>query len=118
MVARARRIQAELDVARRRRRVALRRDLRPRPRSGVIGTTGRWLVPLLLPALAEAHPGIQLVVVDATTTSLLPQVVAGRLDLAVVNLPVDDPDLDAEPLFDEDRVLVVPDGHPLAAPDR
>jgi DNA-binding transcriptional LysR family regulator len=36
----------------------------------------------------------------------------------VVNLPIDDPDVEAERLFDEDRVLVAPEGHPLAAKDR
>ena len=44
-----------------------------------------------------------------------PQLLSGTLDLAVVNLPVDDPELAVEPLFDEDLVLVAPDDHPLAA---
>jgi DNA-binding transcriptional LysR family regulator len=112
VVARARRIQFELD--------ALIADVESTSdhisghvRLGVIGTTGRWLVPLLLPAIAAAHPRIEVVVVDATTTSLLPQVLDGRLDLAVVNLPLTDPDFDAEPLFLEDLMLVVPEGHPL-----
>lgn len=110
---RARRVQAELD--------AVSADLAAHAgivtgtvRLGMIGTVGAWFLPLLLPALAEAHPGIHLVVVDATTTSLIPQVVAGTLDAAVVNLPVAAPDLRTEPLFDEDRVVVAPPGHPLA----
>ena len=77
----------------------------------MIGTTARWLVPLLLPAVAEAHPRITVVVIDATTTSLSPML-DSRLDLAVVALPVNDPDVETEPLFDEDLVLVAPD-HPL-----
>ncbi|CAN5859509.1 LysR substrate-binding domain-containing protein [soil metagenome] len=114
VVARARRIQGELealdaDVA------SIRDDVSGTVRLGVIGTTGRWLVPRLLEAVHAAHPRLRLVVVDATTTSLLPQVVEGTLDLAVVNLPLDDPDLDAEPLFSEDRIVVAPSGHPLAA---
>jgi LysR family hydrogen peroxide-inducible transcriptional activator len=84
-------------------------------RLGVIGTTARWLVPPLLDVLGAEHERIALVVVDATTTSLVPQVTEGRLDLAVVNLAVTDPDAEAEPLFDEDRLLVVPADHPLAA---
>ncbi len=110
---RARRVQAELD--------AVSVDLAAHAgtvtgtvRLGMIGTVGAWFLPLLLPALAEAHPGIHLVVVDATTTSLIPQVVAGTLDAAVVNLPVVAPDLRTEPIFDEDRVVVAPPGHPLA----
>lgn len=83
-------------------------------RLGVIGTTGRWLLPALLNSLTVAYPHVRLVTVDATTTSLLPQLAAGRLDLAVVNLPASDPDVDVEPLFDEDHVVLAPLGHPLA----
>jgi DNA-binding transcriptional LysR family regulator len=114
VVSRARRIQFELDalVA----DVASAFDqISGRVRLGVIGTTGRWLVPALLNQLAEAHPRVEMIVVDATTTSLLPAVLEGRLDLAVVNLPLSDPDIETELLFDEDLVLVAPEGHPLAA---
>lgn len=116
VVARARRIHAELDalefdVA------SLADEVRGAVRVGVIGTTGRWLLPPLLEAMAVQHPGIHVVAIDATTTSLLPQVANGTLDLAVVNLPVDEAELTVEPLFDEDRILIVPDGHPLADHD-
>src|SRR5438477_5803282 len=86
VVERARRVSAELealvaDVA------ALRHEVTGNVRLGVIGTTARWLVPRLLPAMAERHPKVHMVIVEATSTSLEPQL-ADRLDLAVVNLPV------------------------------
>lgn len=113
VVERARRIQSELDAL-----VAdvasAAGEVSGRVRLGIIGTTGRWLVPLLLPAVAERLPKVELVVVDATTTSLLPQVADGQLDLAIVNLPVTDPDIEVEVLFDEDLILVAPEDHPLA----
>jgi DNA-binding transcriptional LysR family regulator len=114
---RSRQIQAELDalagdVA------SLHDEVTGHVRLGVIGTTARWLVPPLLVAFTERHPRVQLIVVDATTSSLLPQLVAGRLDLAVVNLPVDDPDVTSETLFDEDPTLVTPLDHPLASQER
>jgi DNA-binding transcriptional LysR family regulator len=87
-------------------------------RLGCIGSTSRWLAPRLLTDLAERHPGVDLVIVDATTTSLVPQVIAESLDLAVVNLPLARDELSTEPLFDEDRVVLAPLGHPLAAHDR
>ena len=71
----------------------------------------------LLTALGEAYPRIRLVTIDATTTSLLPQLASGLLDLAVVNLPASDPDVDVEALFEEDHVVLAPVGHPLAAQD-
>ncbi|HMS88346.1 MAG TPA: LysR family transcriptional regulator [Acidimicrobiales bacterium] len=117
VVARARQIQAELaaitaDVT------STLGEIAGHVRLGVIGTTGRWLVPALLTALGEAYPRIRLVTIDATTTSLLPQLASGLLDLAVVNLPASDPDVDVEALFEEDHVVLAPVGHPLAAHDR
>lgn len=113
VVRRARHIQSELDalVA----DVAAAQDEVAGPvRVGCIGTVGRWLVPLVLERIAREHPKIHPIVVDATTTSLVPQLLADSLDLAIVNLPVNDPDLVSEPLFDEDRLVVAPHGHPLA----
>ncbi|GAC1590908.1 MAG: LysR substrate-binding domain-containing protein [Acidimicrobiales bacterium] len=117
VAARARRINGELegvvsDLA------ALRHEIVGNARLGMIGTTARWLVPPVLTTIRERHPGVRLVVVDATSTSLEPQLLAGALDLAVINLPVPSRDLTCEPLFDEDLVLVVPAGHPLIARQR
>jgi len=109
---RARRIEAEFealdsDVA------SLRDVISGSVRLGVIGTTARWLVPPLLTELAVRYPEVSVVVLDATTSSLVLNLVSGAVDLAVVNLPLDDPELSVEPLFDEDRVLIVPAWHPL-----
>ncbi len=114
VVLRALRIKAELqaipaDVS------ALRDDIRGTVRFGIIGTTGRWLVPALLAALKDSFPGVHLVVVDATTTGLLPQLQSGQLTMAVLNLPLSEPELTSEPLFDEERILIVPEDHELAS---
>jgi DNA-binding transcriptional LysR family regulator len=113
VVDRARRIEAELDsivadVA------SMKHEITGRVRVGIIGTTARWLVPRLLAEMAAAHPGVALEIVDATSTSLEPQLVSGRLDLAVVNLPLPAPELTTTPLFDEDLLLFVPRTSPLA----
>ena len=117
VVERARRIRHEVeslqaDIA------SMRDEVSGTVRLGCIGTVSRWLVPRLLRLLAERHPKVHLVTVDATTTSLVPQVVSEDLDLAVVNLPLAHTDLATEPLFDEDRVILAPHDHPLAARDR
>jgi DNA-binding transcriptional LysR family regulator len=113
VVRRARHILVELDaivtdVA------AVRDEVVGLVRIGCIGTVGRWLVPLVLERVTSQHPKIRVQVVDATTTSLVPQLLADNLDLAIVNLPVNDPDLVTEHLFDEDRIVIAPLGHPLA----
>ncbi len=112
VIDRARRIETEFDALD--SDVASLRDvITGSVRLGVIGTTARWLVPPLLGHLAERCPEVSVVVLDATTSSLVLNLVSGAVDLAVVNLPVEDTELIVEPLFDEDRVLIVPAGHPL-----
>jgi DNA-binding transcriptional LysR family regulator len=113
VVARARRVQAELealtaDVA------SLRDEVEGQVSLGVIGTIARWLMPPLLTAMAERHPKVRILTLEANTTALLPRLVAGSLEVGVVNLPAIDPEVVVEPLFEEELILVVPTGHPLA----
>ncbi len=116
-VARARRILNEVDALRSDVE-SLGEEITGQVRAGVIGSTARWLVLPLVRAMRDRHPRVRLIVVEASTTSLAPQVAGGQLDLGVLNLPVDDPDLVTEPLFEEDVVLVVRNDHPLAAEER
>ena len=113
VVARARRVATELealqaDVA------SLRDEVSGPARMGIIGTTARWLVPAVLSAMEIAHPKVTVSVLEGNNTSLVPQLADGAIELAVLNAPVDDPDLILEPLYDEDLVLIVPPDHPLA----
>lgn len=110
---RARRIRTELqaindDI------VSMRHEVAGEVRIGCIGTTGRWMASPLLGRLAERHPALRPVLVDATTTSLTPRVLDGGLDMAIVNTPVVEAGLESEPLFDEERIIVAPTDHPLA----
>lgn len=81
-------------------------------RIGVIGTTGRWLMPQFLVRLAEQYPAVRVTVSEGSTSGLVPNLVAGKLDACIVHLPVDDPELHVETLFAEDLVLLVPAKHP------
>jgi len=110
---RARRIRTELqaindDI------VSMRHEVAGEVRIGCIGTTGRWMASPLLGRLAERHPALRPVLVEATTTSLTPRVLDGDLDMAIVNTPVVEAGLESEPLFDEERIIVAPADHPLA----
>jgi DNA-binding transcriptional LysR family regulator len=113
VVERARRIQIELDsvvadVA------ALGSELRGSVRVGVLGTTGRWVVPRLVDRLSDRHPAIELMVAEGTSANIHPRLVAGTIDLALLTLPVPSGDITATELFDEDLLLVAPEGDPLA----
>ncbi|HVA04670.1 MAG TPA: LysR family transcriptional regulator [Acidimicrobiales bacterium] len=118
VVARAHRVMGELDAL-----VAdvgaLREAVAGNVRVGILGTTARWLVPMLLAELSESHPRLHLVLADGTTLGLEPQLAAGRFDLAVLTFPVPGRDLVSEPLFEEDIVLVVPvDDDPLSGAEQ
>ncbi len=114
VVARARRMMAELD-AMRADVAAMVHDVSGTVRVGMIGTTGRWLVPLLFNQLRQHYPRITMTVADGTSATLEPRLVSGQLDLAVVTMPVPGDELSASPLFEEDLMLVVGAGHALAA---
>ncbi len=111
-VERARRIESEFealeaDLA------SMRDTVSGEVRLGAIGTTARWIVPPLMNHLDGEHPGVRVVVLDASTSSLVLALTSNQLDVALVNLPLEEPELEIEPLFDEDRLLIVPEGHPL-----
>lgn len=116
VVERARRILNELDdiTADMSSRNA---EVTGQTRIGVIGTTARWLIPRFLGELSEQHPNVRVIVQEGATSSLVPNVITGQLNGAIVHLPVDEPELIIEPLFAEDLLLLAPDGHPLADRD-
>ena len=114
VVARARRVLGELesmlaDV------LSAHSEVAGTVRVGMIGTTGRWLIPQIFAQVRERYPRIVLRVTEGTTTTLEPQLLQGQLDFAVLTLPVQAPELAVLPLFEENLVLVVPEDHPLAS---
>ena len=112
VLTRARRINTEL--------AALRDDVNSmtsrvtgQVRLGIIGTTGRWLLPPLLDELSRAFPDVMTTVIDSTTTALVPLLEHGDLDLTVINTPLQHDEIFTSPLFDEQLVVIAPEGHPL-----
>lgn len=89
-------------------------DVSGTTRLGVIGTTARWLMPPLLTQLRREHPNLRAIIQDGATSTLIPSVLSGQLNAAIVHLPVDDPELAIEPLFAEDLFLLSGPDHPLA----
>jgi DNA-binding transcriptional LysR family regulator len=84
----------------------------------MIGTTGRWLVPRLLPAVGRRHPGVRAALLEGNTTTLQLQLESGRLDMSLTTLPLAVADLETEPLFEEDLLLIAPSDHPLSRRER
>ena len=88
-------------------------------RIGAIDSAAVGLVPQLIPLFREAHPEIDIQLLEQKTIRLLPRLLTGRLDVAIVRPPeVLDPRLVLRSLFFETAVVAVPDTHPLAKKDR
>jgi LysR family hydrogen peroxide-inducible transcriptional activator len=113
IVARARRVLAEVEQM----REVARRTADPvagSVRLGVFPTLGPYLLPHVVPNLRSRFPRLELLLVEEKTETLLAMLREGRLDAAVLALPLHEEWLEVEPLFEEPFLLAVPAGHALA----
>ena len=83
-------------------------------RLGIFPTLGPYLLPHIVGPVRQHFPGLELLLVEEKTDDLHELLRAGRLDVAILALPVHDETLHAEPLFREEFVLAVPAVHALA----
>ena len=87
---------------------------RGRIRLGSIPTIAPYFLPSLLSSFAKKYPDIAIIVQEDTTENLIKRCHHGEIDLAILALPLLAKNLEVEALFDEELLLVVPVGHPLA----
>jgi LysR family hydrogen peroxide-inducible transcriptional activator len=83
-------------------------------RLGIFPTLAPYLLPSLMPKLKKQFPLLNLLLVEEKTASLITQLEEGKIDCAMLAMPVDNPALDSKKLFDEPFVLAVPKTHALA----
>ncbi len=113
VVQRARRIVADVEQM----REAARRSRDPESgtlRLGVFPTLGPYLLPHVVPTLRARFPQLELLLVEEKSDELLQRLREGKLDAALLALPLHDDQLHAEFLFEEPFVLAAPQQHPLA----
>ena len=79
-----------------------------RLRIGVIPTVAPYLLPTIIGDLTRLNPGLDLHLRETVTPKLLAELAEGRLDTAIVALPVSEPSLTEMALFTEEFVLVRP----------
>jgi LysR family hydrogen peroxide-inducible transcriptional activator len=113
---RARRIVAEVEQM----KEGARRSQDPEAgtvRLGMFPTLGPYLLPHVIPRIRERFPDLELLLVEEKSDVLLSRLHEGKLDAALLALPVHDDQLHNEFLFEEPFVLAVPGNHPLAQRD-
>jgi|TARA_B110000977_G_scaffold201841_1_gene299180 LysR family hydrogen peroxide-inducible transcriptional activator len=81
---------------------------------GAIFTIGPYLFPHFIPNLQEFVPQMPLIVEEGFTSTLRERLRCGVLDVIIVALPFDAPDVVVQPLYSEPFVLLLPKTHPLA----
>lgn len=113
VVERARRIVAEVEQM----GEVARRSRDPEAgtvRLGLFPTLGPYLLPHVVPRIRKRFPQLELLLVEEKSDELLSRLREGRIDAALLALPLHDDRLHTEFLFEEPFVLAVPDGHALA----
>lgn len=102
-------------------RAIARRSLDPEAgalKLGIFPTLGPYLLPHVVPLLRERFPRMELLLTEEKTEILLQQLQEGRIDAAVLALPLHEDQLHSELLFEEPFVLAVPAEHALAGSNR
>ena len=79
-----------------------------RLRIGVIPTIAPYLLPTIIGKLTHSNADLEIHVRETVTPKLLQELMDGRLDTAIVALPVSEPSLTEVALFSEQFVLVRP----------
>jgi len=90
---------------------ASRDRLAGRLRIGMIPTIAPYLLPTVIRNLTRVHPELDIHVREALTSKLIQELLEGRLDTAIVALPVSEPSLTEVVLFKENFLLVRPGEH-------
>ena len=91
-----------------------------RLRIGVIPTIAPYILPKMIKDLKTQYDGLDIHVRETLTSKLLIDLHDGRLDTAILALPISDPAFDETVLFHEEFVLVRPQadaGQPVPSPE-
>ena len=79
---------------------------------GALESTAATRLPQVLARFHKAHPAVRLELATGTTAALAARVMRGELDAAFIAEPFSARNLEAEPAFSEELVLITPKSHP------
>jgi DNA-binding transcriptional LysR family regulator len=81
---------------------------------GFVPSAANEVLPPLLRRYGAAHPGVELSLHEMAPDALVRSLHQGRLDVAFLYLPFDDPTLDTAVVARESFIAALPSDHPLA----
>lgn len=90
-----------------------------RLRIGAFPTANASIVPRAIAAFATEHPNVELTLFEAVSADNMPRLIAGELDVVIGTEYEDMPGgqrdaVEVEPLIDDEMLVALPTGHPLA----
>ena len=80
---------------------------------GTVQSVNINLMPLALAEFGRRYPGVSVNIRELASDQVEPQLARGKFDVGISFLWEHQPDFVTEPLFREELMLVVPDGHPF-----
>ena len=84
-------------------------------RLGVIPSIAPYMLPPLLPLIRENYPNLELHVRETQTLPLVQELIEGKLDVLLLALPINHPEIATLPLFDDRFLLALPHERRLSA---
>ena len=84
-------------------------------RIGAMDSAATGLIPQLVHDFRELEPDLELFLLEDKSAKLLPRLLSGALDIAIVRPPISpQPAIHFDHLLEEPTVVALPGGHPLA----
>jgi LysR family hydrogen peroxide-inducible transcriptional activator len=83
-------------------------------RLGIFPTLAPYLLPHVIPVIRKRFPELRLQLAEEKTEDILNMLDQGRLDAGLLALPVDEPGMEVEILFNEPFVVAMPSTHPMS----
>jgi len=81
-------------------------------RVGIIPTLAPYLISLFIDLLEEKYPGLEFIVEEMLTETIVQNIRTGHLDAGIISTPIAADNLNFKPLFYEKFYLYVSDRHP------
>ena len=85
---------------------ASQNDFLSRLRIGIIPTIAPYLLPKIIGNLTHEYPALDIQIRETQTEKLIQELEEGRIDTAILALPISEPSFDEVELFEEEFVLV------------
>lgn len=81
---------------------------------GIIPTLAPYLIPHIIPSLLKTFPKLTIYLIEEQTANLVNKLRHGKLDAAILGLPLPNHDFITTPLFEEEFLLALPSNHALS----